>query len=99
MHFILIILLVLFVIVGLPLIKGYLRLRRTQQEFQRKFEEAMRNEQKAQQQRKPSYNKNVAEDAHYEDIPGAKPDAQPEPTPENVPDDPIIEDAKFEEIN
>ena len=101
MTVILIILLVLFVLVGLPLIKGYLRLRRYQQDIQRKMEEAMRGGQagQPQQQRKPSYNKTAAEDAHYEDIPGAKPDEPAAPAPDNVPDDPIIEDAKFEEID
>lgn len=104
MQFVLIILLVLFVLVGLPLIKGYLRLRRYQQELQKKMEEAMRGGQRGQagqtgQQRKPTYNKTVAEDAHYEDIPGAKPDDPADSAPENIPDDPIIEDAKYEEID
>lgn len=84
-----------------PVIKMFIAVNRTRNDFNDAMNQARRQQQEAaSQQRKqhPSYTTRNAEDATYEEMPGAPRPQQETATDPSTPSDPIIEDAHWEEI-
>lgn len=95
-----IIILLLLGILLWPVIKLFLAVNRTRNDFNDAMNQARRRQQEAaSQQRKqhPSYTTRNAEDATYEEMPGA-PRPEQETSANPTASDPIIEDAHWEEI-
>lgn len=104
--FLFLVLLVLFLIFFAPIFRGYNTLRRAHRDMTDAMRQAQTAAKKAQQtSRKPTYNKNAAEDTRFEEIPNSTADnaagnstAGDSGNEQNFNSEPLIEDAQYEEI-